>query len=110
MSTSDYMLNNVLSSITKGLNNAIEYILIELANDPNKKDDLSIWNLIDNCKFIIDTIDSIVKMRLLNNYAPISNQVKSNLNNILNNLFIKLTDVYSELAISLSKIIQLLAL
>jgi hypothetical protein len=110
MSTSDYLLNNVLSSITNGLNNAIEYILIETTNDSNKKDDLPIWNLIDNTKFIIDTIDSIVKMRLLNNYTPLSNQVRSNLNFALNNLFIKLTDVYSELAISLSKIIQLLAL
>lgn len=73
-----------------------------------KKKELSY--LCNNCVMLTECISSIVRLRQLDYYTPINNQIKKNLNEILNNLFINLTDTFPLIAIQLSKLIQLLSL
>lgn len=66
--------------------------------------------LIYNCRLLTQSIESIIKIRNLENFTTITNKLKANINSILNTIFIKLTSVYPLLAIEISKLIQLLTL
>lgn len=73
--------------------------------EPNKIETIS-----NNCVQLCQCIHSIVTIRLLDNYTPLSDQVKIDLNKLLNSIFINLTNSYPFIAIELSKLIQLLAM
>lgn len=119
LSTSDCLLNQVLFAITNTLKIVIEYITDlnkflhinenEGSEDKNsKKKELD--NLCNNCTILAECVSSIVRIRQLDYYTSINGHIKENLNQILNNLFINLTDTFPLIAIQLSKLIQLLAL
>jgi hypothetical protein len=110
LSTSDYLLNSVLVSIIENLQIVIDF-LCEKASRPdpaNEKAELE--NIANNCIELCNCVDSIVKIRLLDNYTPINTQIRAHLTKFLNSVFINLTDTYPLIAIQLSKLIQLLSL
>ena len=69
-----------------------------------------IENLAKNCICLCDCVEIIVKIRYLDNFNAIGKQVMKNTMQILNSVFIKLTDTCPLLAIQISKLIQLLSL
>lgn len=80
--------------------------------DPQTKfeKEREIENASNNCVFLTDCISSIVRLRLLDYYTPLCDQIKNYLNKILNTIFINLTDTFPFIAIQLSKLIQLLSI
>lgn len=109
LSTSDYLLNSVLNSSINGLQIALDYLCDLNRSNKNKKEG-EIENLSGNCIHLCDCLVSIANIRQLDNYTPISSQIKGNINKILNTIFISLTDSFPLIAIQLSKLIQLLAI
>lgn len=118
-STSDCLLNQVVFAITNTLKIVIEYIsdlnrFLQINENKegdeknSKKKELD--NLCNNCTILTECLSSIVSLRQIEYYTPINEQIKENLNQILNNLFINLTETFPLIAIQLSKLIQLLAL
>lgn len=119
LSTSDCLLNPILFAIINTLKIVIEYLSdlyrflqlnesLENGDKQSKKTELD--NLCENCVVLTECVYSIVRLRQLDYYTPISTHIKKNLNQILNNLFINLTDTFPLIAIQLSKLIQLLSL
>ena len=78
-------------------------------SNENTKKNAIIENLAINCTHLCNAVESIVRIRLLDNYTSLSNQIRTNLNKTLNMIFINLTDAYPLFAIQFSKLIQLLA-
>jgi hypothetical protein len=124
-STSDYLLNSVLASIVKSFQHIVSYLCeVKCSKTPaSQQQQLSsshessqeasakkIENLAYNCSHLCNTIDSIVKIRSLDNFTPIGPQIKKMLNRTLNEIFINLTDAYPLIAIQFSKIVQLVSM
>lgn len=110
ISTSDYLLNPVLFSIIKGLQFMIEYICSRKGTNLLSEycQNTEAENIAFNCWHLIDCIEFIINIRSLDNFSVINNHVKERVFNILNTIFINLTEIYPLLAIKMSKLIQLL--
>jgi F0F1-type ATP synthase delta subunit len=117
-STSDYLVNYVLYFAIEELQLIVDTIIKmidELNNECVNEIERStktryIQALFYNCRLLSNCLESIIKIRNLENFTSISNKLKTNMNSILNTIFIKLTGVYPLLAIEISKLIQLLTL
>jgi len=117
-STSDYLVNYVLYFAIEELQliaDTIIKLIDELNNQCVNEIERStktryIQASSNNCRLLSNCLESIIKIRNLENFTSISNKLKTNMNSILNTIFIKLTDVYPFLAIEISKLIQLLTL
>ncbi len=117
-STSDYLVNYVLYFAIEELQliaDTIIKLIDELNNQCVNEIERStktryIQASSNNCRLLSNCLESIIKIRNLENFTSISNKLKTNMNSILNTIFIKLTDVYPLLAIEISKLIQLLTL
>lgn len=115
LSTSDYLLNQVLYSIVKSLRITIDYLCERFRMHNSSDNDSAVSsedleNITENSTTLSNCVEFIIKMRSLDNFHLINSKVKLNLLNILNSTFINLTDCYPLLAIQMSKLIQLLSL
>ena len=81
-----------------------------LTEEDLKNKSLIADTLYSNCRLLTNCVESIVKIRNLENFTPITSKLKSTINTALNEILIKLTDLYPLLAIEMTKIIQILAL
>ena len=117
LSMCDWLLEYILNSILFGLENFIVYLCDFNSNSTTTStghDDSVMINgateeaSIENCLLILDTFDSIIRLRLLDNYTCLNENLKLNLGKTLNLIFIKLTELHPLLAIQMAKIIQLL--
>ena len=105
ISTSDYLLNPVLGSIIVNLQIVTDY----LCEPVGQKSPLEIESITSDCVQLCTCAQSILKIRLLDNYNPLTVQIQEQLSKFLNHVFINLTDCYPLIAIEFSKLIQLLA-
>ncbi len=115
LSMCDWLLEYILNSILFGLENFIVYLCdFNSTTTITGHDDSVMINSaieeasIENCLLILDTFDSIIRFRLLDNYTCLNENLKQNLGKTLNLIFIKLTELHPLLAIEMAKIIQLL--
>lgn len=100
MSSSDYLLNSVLTSCVK----YIQLSLDELIQKYNEKRAF-------NCNQLCVCIERILKQRQLDNFSKISPQLKSLICQTFNKLVIELTSLEDPLLIfQLTKLIQILNL
>jgi hypothetical protein len=119
-STSDYLINKVLAFIVKAFQSVVGFLSdvkasasqSSLRQDSCQTQEITeqIEQVTFNCSHLCNTCESIVKIRLLDNFTPINPQIKRMLNMTLNEIFINLTDSYPLIAIQFSKIVQLVAL
>lgn len=117
-STSDYLVNYVLYFTMDAMQLILDAIIRlkeELGNErvteiEHSTKMLQAQALIYNCRLLTTCMESVIKIRNLENYTAITNKLKTNMNSILNTIFIKLTNVHPLLAIEISKLIQLLTL
>jgi hypothetical protein len=117
-STSDYLVNYVLYFTMDAMQLILDAIIRlkeELGNERVTENEhstkmLQAQTLIYNCRLLTTCIESIIKIRNLENYTTITTKLKLNMNSILNTIFIKLSNVHPLLAIEISKLIQLLTL
>lgn len=127
-STSDYLLNIVLSLTIKSLQISIDYVCEKLRTSRGGINYQQIQNgqaqidprqaeigeelecTAQNCSRLANCIEFIVQIRNLDNFKGINREVKVNVLQILNSIFIHLTEIYPMLAIQMSKIMQLLKL
>ena len=123
LSTSDYLVNSVLLAMLDGLSESV-HVLLEAAKAtkalmfvqpqaqaqpmmlPTHISDV----FLQRYKHLIAAVETIVRMRSLSNFAPLSVQLKKQLHSLINDIFLNLTDFYPNVAIQLAKVIQLLAL
>lgn len=116
LSTSDYLVNSVILAIVKNLQIAIDYLHEKSKIKPpnpimdEKQQKIETENTAHNCIHLCSCIESIVHCRLLSNYTPLSDTIKTYLNKFLNTVFINLTQSHPIIAIQASKVIQLLCL
>jgi hypothetical protein len=81
-----------------------------MSNSSSLQTDSEIEQIFHNSRCLIDCIESIIKLRLLDNITSLSSQLKQSLSQLLNSIFINLADIFPLMAIHLSKLIQLLSL
>ena len=79
-------------------------------NKEKRAEVTSVESMATDCVHLCNTLQMIIQIRLLDNYAPLNDQLEQQLSRLLNTIFIKLTDSFPLIAIELSKIIQILAM
>ena len=103
--TNDFLINHVLASLVSGLQIVLDYV-VERAGSTDQ--DLDLDQLIGNSEILIESIELIVRIRALSNYKDLHQSTKRSLIQLINTIFIKISDKYPLFAIKLSKVIQLL--
>jgi hypothetical protein len=113
LSSSDYLLNNILLAIIK----KIEIGLLDIINIHRRNDAQSsspsenIAILTNNCFNLCDCIEEIIQKRKLDNFSDINPHIKSKLCHIFNKVFVDLTELNDpSLAFQVTKIIQILSI
>jgi hypothetical protein len=126
-STSDFLVNTVLASVIKSFQMVVSYLCevkcgnvssgcgnsqptVEMLRNDVAASRKNIEPLACNCAILCNTIESIVRIRLLDNFSSISPHIKKLLNRTLNEIFINLTDSLPLVAIQFSKIVQLVSI
>lgn len=102
MATSDFLINSVLASIMTAIQILVNCLLGDIQD--KKLDDL-----VQSCSQLCRCVDSIVKIRQLDNFATLSEHTRQSIQQTLNTIFINLTENYPILAIQMSNLIQLLS-
>jgi hypothetical protein len=118
-STSDVLLNRVLNAALRGLEQAVSFILEKraylrlnenLSSSLALNTEYEIGKTSENCFLLANSIQFIVRQRILKNFNPIGPQVKLSLLNMLNKIYIEITEFDPALAIQLAKIMHVLSL
>jgi hypothetical protein len=105
LSSCDYLLDHLLSSILFGLQNSCSYLCDNLSIEIS-----ALNTLLENTMALLECLDSIINIRNLGNFTKIDSNVKIDLHKLLNTIFIQLTEIYPVLAIKMAKTIQILNL
>ena len=120
LSTSDYLVNTVLNSTLSCLQISIDFIcekyqeIIQLSKDGSNAANVStqndeLENCALNCKYLINCMEFIIKLRYLDNFNVINSSVVANLIKVINANLINLSGTCPILSIELTRLTQLLA-
>jgi len=100
LSMCDYLLDFILDAMIVTLKTVSTYLRESEDKENNEA-------LILNTSFILECLDSIINLRSLSYNTKINAELKKNLNELLNFVFIELSDSYPFLAIRIAKLIEL---
>ena len=113
MSSSDYLLNNILFAMIKKIEIGLQDIIdIHHHNESaSSSPSNNIVILSNNCFNLCICIEEIIQKRKLDNFNEINPNIKSKLCHIFNKVFVDLTELNDpSLAFQVTKIIQILSL
>jgi len=99
----------VINSIINTLQAVVDY-LCEKSAAGKEKDPMEIESVASDCIQLSNCTQTIIRIRLLDNYENLGLQFKDQLAKFLNSIFINLADSYPLIAIEFSRLIQLLSL
>jgi hypothetical protein len=109
-----YAIQSLIKYLCESINNCVSNKVVltksDLKDNESLIEEIKLKNgyLIENCIDLLDCVDRILQIRLLKYYSHLNSSLIDSLKNLIDFMFINLTDLYPLLAVKLTKLLQIL--